>query len=107
MSDEKVYKILLRSEWERAGDEVPWSDDDARDGFMHLSAESQVRGTVDKHFRGKGELVLLRLDAAQLRELKWEPSRGGELFPHVHGLVPRSAVLGEESFETFLARVAK
>ena len=62
------------------------SPDDRRDGFIHLSAADQLRGTLDKHYAGQSGLMLLEVDARRLGDgLKWEPSRGGALFPHLYG----------------------
>jgi uncharacterized protein (DUF952 family) len=91
-----VYKILPRADWDaalRAG-RYDGSPDDTRDGFIHFSAADQVAGTAAKHFRGQPDLVLVAVDAARLGDaLRWEPSRGGALFPHLYGpLDPATAV---------------
>ncbi len=58
---------------------------DLADGFIHLSTGEQVRETAAKHFKGEDNLYLLALDADALGPaLKWEPSRGGALFPHLY-----------------------
>jgi uncharacterized protein (DUF952 family) len=92
-----LFKILPASRWaERDPGAVPPAPVDRADGFVHLSAAHQVRETARKHFRGRGEaLVLLRIDPRRLPEgtLRWEPSRGGDLFPHVYGDVPEAAVV--------------
>ncbi|MGH6825842.1 DUF952 domain-containing protein [Methyloceanibacter sp.] len=85
---EPVYKICPDSalqEAKRLG-RFDGSADDARDGFIHLSAASQVAGTLAKYFAGQRDLVLLAVDPERLGErLRWELSRGGELFPHLYG----------------------
>ena len=49
------------------------SADDARDGFIHLSARHQVAGTLAKYFAGQRDLVLLAVDPERLGErLRWE-----------------------------------
>ena len=65
---------------------MPISRDDLRDGYVHLSAPQQVRGSLDKHFAGQTELVLLVIPSGGLppEALRWELSRGGELFPHLY-----------------------
>ena len=83
-----VYKILGAAEWRDAVAVGAYagSPDDARDGFIHLSTAEQLAGTAAKYFRHKPDLVLVALEAARLGpELKWEPSRGGALFPHYYG----------------------
>ena len=67
---------------------------DLRDGFIHLSTADQVRETAAKHFAGAADLMLIAVDAAAVeRALKWEVSRDGDLFPHLYGPLPVSAVL--------------
>jgi uncharacterized protein (DUF952 family) len=66
---------------------------DDRDGFIHLSTAAQLRETLALHFRGQDHLVLLAVRADDVEgTLRWEPSRGGQLFPHVYGDLPMSAV---------------
>ncbi|QBK29431.1 DUF952 domain-containing protein [Roseitalea porphyridii] len=82
-----VYKIATRAEWadaEAAGrfDGAPI---DIRDGYIHLSTAAQVRETAARHFAGQDGLVLIAVPAAALgAALRWEPSRGGALFPHLY-----------------------
>ena len=100
---EALYKIMPASLWARAPSEgrMPWAEVDVRDGFVHLSAASQVRETARRHFASQhgsgqqGELLLLEVDRSALSpgSLRWEPSRGGALFPHVYGDVPLEAVV--------------
>lgn len=93
-----VYKICDRSAWEqaRAGGRYFGSSDDTRDGFIHLSAPDQVAGTLEKHFAGQDNLLLIAIDAAALgRALRWEPSRGGALFPHLYQPLDFGAVISE------------
>ena len=83
-----IYKILGAAEWRDAMARGAYlgSADDARDGFIHLSAADQVAGTATKYFRGKQDLVLVEVIADRLGSaLCWELSRGGALFPHLYG----------------------
>ena len=58
-----------------------------------LPMAEQVAGTHEKHYGGKGGLLLLEIDAGSLGDaLRYEPSRGGALFPHIYGDLPLSAV---------------
>jgi uncharacterized protein (DUF952 family) len=87
--DARIYKICPAAAWreaERSG-VLRLSAVDARDGFIHLSAAHQVRATAEKHFAGQGDLLLLAVEPAKLPQgaLRWEPSRGGDLFPHLYG----------------------
>ncbi len=95
-----IYKICSAEQWaacQRDGT-LPWAEVDRRDGFVHLSAAHQVRETAAKHFVGQSDLVLLEVDPARLpaEALRWEVSRGGDRFPHLHGDLPLSAVCRAE-----------
>jgi uncharacterized protein (DUF952 family) len=91
-----VYRILLRAEWEemRLAGQFTGSAIDRRDGFIHLSTREQVSGTIAAYFADvEDELVILEIDTASLGEkIRWETSRGGALFPHVYGVLPRRAI---------------
>jgi uncharacterized protein (DUF952 family) len=66
---------------------------DLADGYIHLSTAEQVTETVDKHFAGQTGLYIAAVDLAVLGDaVKWEPSRGGQLFPHVYAALPLDAV---------------
>ena len=94
-----VYKILTEAAFREAGlkGHFAGSADDLRDGFIHLSAAHQLEGTLAKHFAGEEGLVLVALDPARLgRDLKWERSRGGDLFPHLYAPLDLSGVLWTE-----------
>ena len=89
-----VYKIFREAEWREAQPRgiFDGSPDDLRDGFIHLSSADQVEATAAKHFAGGGDLVLVSFEAAALgHDLKWEPSRGGALFPHLYAALDLSA----------------
>jgi uncharacterized protein (DUF952 family) len=84
----RIYKILSRGEWLAALDEGRFegSADDRADGFIHFSNASQAQETAARHFHGKGDLMVLAVEAEVLGSaLRWEPSRGGALFPHLYG----------------------
>ena len=84
----KVYKVLRGHEWSAfmTSETFHGSPDDLRDGFIHLSAQHQLAGTLVKHFHGEKDLFVLGMDVESLGSaLKWEASRGGELFPHLYG----------------------
>ncbi len=90
-----VYKICGQPSWRAAEavGEFRGSADDARDGFIHLSTAGQVAETAAKHFAKQPDLLLIAVDAARLGpQLKWEPSRGGALFPHLYGPLRLDAV---------------
>ena len=93
--DSLIYKIATAAEWreaERTGS-FKGAPVDLRDGFIHFSTAAQLRETAEKHFTGKADLVLVEVAAAPLGDvLRYEPSRGGLLFPHLYGPLPLSAV---------------
>jgi uncharacterized protein (DUF952 family) len=90
-----IYKICARTVWQEAEAQGQFSGApvDLRDGFIHFSTAAQLAGTAAKHFAGARDLVLAAVDAEALGEkLKWEVSRGGELFPHLYAPLPLAAV---------------
>jgi uncharacterized protein (DUF952 family) len=90
-----IYKIFRAPEWDAllAAGETRGAPVDLADGFVHFSTAAQVRETASKHFAGIDGLVLLALDPAQMGPaLKWEPSRGGALFPHLYRPLRREEV---------------
>ncbi len=101
-ADPVVYRLAGRADWARAREAGVYegSADDARDGFIHLSAAHQLVETARKHYAGRGDLVLLAVDAVMLAaDLRWEVSRGGDLFPHLYAKLPARAVLWAHDIE--------
>ena len=115
MTVRTVYKLVASSEWDAAWAEGVYrgSAQDQKDGYIHLSSAAQIAGTARKYFEGVSDLVLLAIDVEMLEKLhapnnesltpgkensavalRWEPSRGGELFPHLYALLPAAAVTG-------------
>lgn len=92
---ETIYKICPAALWreaERKGrfDGAPV---DLADGYIHFSTAGQARETASKHFAGQADLLLISVDAQKLgAALRWEPSRGGALFPHLYAPLDLSAV---------------
>lgn len=82
-----IYKIFREPEhraFEERG-ETEGAPVDVSDGYIHFSTAEQVAETAAKHFAGEQGLKLLALESDKLGEaLKWEPSRGGALFPHLY-----------------------
>ena len=100
MSSILIYKIVPAALWreaERIG-VFEGSPVDMRDGFIHFSTAAQLVDTAQKHFAGQRNLLLVAVDAGRL-ELRWEPSRGGQLFPHLYGVLPLSVVQSVEAFD--------
>ena len=91
-----IYKILHRDEWELAlgAGRFEGSAVDRADGYIHFSDGDQVAETARRHFAGLRDLVRLTVDADALgAALRWEPSRGGALFPHLYGPLDCALVL--------------
>jgi uncharacterized protein (DUF952 family) len=90
-----IWKVCRPAEWQALRSASAWlgSPDDIRDGFIHFSTTLQLEPTIARHFASAGDLVLLAVDPQVLgSQLKWEPSRNGELFPHLYGPLLQSAI---------------
>ena len=90
-----VYKIVADSVWREAAaaGRFVGAGVDLADGYIHFSTAAQVRDTAARHFAGVAGLLLVAVDAHALAgALRWEPSRGGDLFPHLYDDLPMGAV---------------
>jgi uncharacterized protein (DUF952 family) len=91
----RIYKIIPRTEWQAAHElgRFEGSAVDLQDGFIHFSTAAQAAETARRHFAGQADLVVLEVEADDLGEaLRWEPSRGGDLFPHLYGALSAEQV---------------
>lgn len=91
-----IYKILRPSEWAalRSDGRTTGAPVDIADGFVHFSTAAQLPGTLAKHFADEDDLTLLACDAQALGDdLRWEPSRGGDLFPHLYRVLKMTDIL--------------
>ena len=81
-----VVKLLRASEWAalQADGTFAGSADDVRDGYIHMSTPDQVAGTAAKWFAGEAGVMAVTFDADALGDVRWEPARGGMLFPHLY-----------------------
>ena len=99
MAASTLYKIASAAEWSAAETAGVYAGAavDRADGFIHFSDRDSVAETAAKHFAGRDDLVLVAGDAAPLGDaLRFEPSRGGDLFPHLYANLPLDAVLWEK-----------
>ena len=106
-----IYKIYPRALWREAERDGVFrgAPVDRADGYIHFSTAAQVRETAARHFAGAADLLLVAVEAEALGPaLKWEPSRGGALFPHLYGDLPLRCVrsveplpLGTDGFHRF------
>jgi|SRR5579863_1939375 len=90
-----IFKIVSASDWRaaEAAGVFEGAGIDRADGYIHFSTVEQVVETAARHFVGRKDLTLVAVDAEALGEaLKWEPSRGGAIFPHLYAKLPLSAV---------------
>ena len=91
-----IYKIFRAEEYAEfvSKGETLGAPIDRADGYVHFSTADQAEENVAKHFAGETGLKLLKVDADALEAyLKWEPSRGGALFPHLYRALRASDVL--------------
>ncbi|SFH96591.1 DUF952 domain-containing protein [Methylobacterium brachiatum] len=94
-----IYKICPRALWREAeaAGQFTGAPVDRADGFIHFSTAEQTAETAARHFAGQGDLLLIAVEADRLgAALRYEPSRGGALFPHLYGDLPLSAVASVE-----------
>ena len=91
----RIYKLLDADEWEagRAAGRYDGSAVDLADGFIHFSAADQLAETARRHFVGRAGLVCLAVESEHLPALRWEASRGGAMFPHLHGPLDPAIVI--------------
>ena len=91
-----AYKILTEAQrvaLEREGS-FAGSPADLADGYIHLSTEAQLKGTLDKHYAGQTGLQIAAVDLGAFgASLKWEAARGGDLFPHLYAPLPLETVI--------------
>lgn len=95
-----IYKILRRPEWDafKATGQTTGAHVDLADGYIHFSTAAQVAETAAKHFAAESDLVLVAVDPDRLgADLRWEPSRGGQLFPHLYRPLRMTDVLWDKS----------
>jgi uncharacterized protein (DUF952 family) len=83
-----IYKLLPESLWRdaQAAGVFAGAGVDLADGFIHFSTRAQVEETAARYFAGARDLLLVAVAPERLgAALRWEPSRGGDLFPHLYG----------------------
>ncbi len=86
MATGPVYKLLTEADWASAQARGTTSTAlDVADGYIHLSTGAQVRDTAQRYYSNQPRVRLLRFQLSALGEIRWEKSRGGDLFPHLYG----------------------
>ena len=111
MAEHMIYHLARANQWRAAKETGVYhgTDEDTADGFLHFSTARQVVESARKHRAGETDIILLAVVADDLgAALKWEPARGGDLFPHLYGPLVVSAVrtatalpLGPDSLHRF------
>jgi uncharacterized protein (DUF952 family) len=99
---ELIYKIATRdvADAAHAAGIFTGMPIDSADGYLHFSTAAQLSHTLRLYFTGQRDVALMAVRTAEMGEaLVWEPSRGGQLFPHVYGTFPMSAVAHEATID--------
>ncbi|MBA4752708.1 MAG: DUF952 domain-containing protein [Sphingopyxis sp.] len=97
MTAATAFKVLTQQQWadferERVFRGAPV---DIADGYIHLSTAEQLESTIAKYFAGQTDLMIAEVDLVCLGDaIRWEPARGGDLFPHIYAELPMHAVVG-------------
>lgn len=97
---ETAFKIFTADQWASFATErwFAGAPVDLADGYIHMSTAGQLQGTLDRHFAGQTGLVIAEINLASFGDaVRWEVSRGGELFPHLYGELPFDAVIGHRT----------
>ena len=97
MNLKHIYKIIDTDEWQKVKEQGTYSGSskDIQDGFIHLSGEEQVKGTLEKHYSKQKNLVLLKVETLKLDHLIWEQASDGNMFPHLYSSLDLSNVVDE------------
>jgi beta-hydroxylase len=94
-----AFKVLTAQQWadferERVFRGAPV---DIEDGYIHLSTAAQLDTTIERYFAGQADLMIAEVDLVRLGDaVRWEPARGGDLFPHIYAELPIEAVVRVE-----------
>ena len=91
-----IYKVCDSGLWEDAKQAGKFigAGNDLQDGYIHFSTAGQLRDTLLRHFAGRNNLVLLKIEISQL-DIIWENARNGDLFPHLYDHLPLNSVVAE------------
>lgn len=94
-----IYKISDQDHWDSIRNESNYNGSkiDENDGFIHFSTQEQLQETLEKHYKGQKNLLLIAVNSEDLGpELKWEPARDGALFPHLYGPLQKAHIVWEK-----------
>ena len=92
-----IFKIIHKDEWQKVKESGAYSGSskDIKDGFIHFSAEEQVKGTLEKYYSKQINLVLLKVETLKLDHLIWEQASDGNMFPHLYSSLDLSNIVDE------------
>ena len=92
-----IFKIIHKDEWQKVKESGAYSGSskDIKDGFIHFSAEEQVKGTLEKYYSKQENLILLKVETLKLDHLIWEQASDGNMFPHLYSSLDLSNVVDE------------
>ena len=92
-----IFKIIHKDEWQKVKESGAYSGSskDIKDGFIHFSAEEQVKGTLEKYYSKQINLVLLKVETLKLDHLIWEQASDGNMFPHLYSSLDINNVVDE------------
>ena len=92
-----IFKIIKLDEWQKVKKSKTYlgSSKDIEDGYIHFSGEDQVKGTLEKYYSKKENLVLLKVETLKLDHLIWEQASDGNMFPHLYSSLDLSNVVDE------------
>jgi len=99
-----IYKICSKSEWSNFKKKKIFygTKQDIVDGYIHFSNKSQVKLTLNKHFFKKDKLILLQVEISKLKNLTWEKSNAGKIFPHLYSFLTLKSV--KKSYKILLKK---
>ena len=102
MNLEFIFKVIDKDEWQKAKQSGTYggSEKDIKDGYIHFSEEQQVKETLNKYYKDKENLILLKVHTLNLEHLLWEQASNGDMYPHLYS--PLDVKNVKDEFELIL-----
>ena len=102
MNLEFIFKVIDKDEWQKAKQTGTYngSEKDIKDGYIHFSEEQQVKETLNKYYKNKENLILLKVHTLNLEHLLWEQASNGDMYPHLYSSLDVKYV--KDEFELIL-----
>ena len=97
MNLEFIFKVIDKEEWQKAKQSGTYagSEKDLKDGYIHFSEEQQVKETLNKYYKDKENLILLKVHTLNLEHLLWEQASNGDMYPHLYSSLDTTTVVNE------------